>query len=78
MHMHPESYIEMVDQDRERAMARRALERAAREGGDQHPGQARGGIVGLAGLVRSLTTAVGHPRSRSASSGSSRALPSGA
>src|SRR6266576_3131055 len=38
MHMHPESYIEMVDQDRERAMTQRALQRAAREGGVKQPG----------------------------------------
>jgi hypothetical protein len=78
MHMHPESYIEMVDQDRERAMARRALERSAREGGAQQPGQARGGILGLAAQLRSVASAAVHGRSGQPTGTSRPALPSGA
>ena len=51
MHMHPDTYLWLVEQDRERAMTKRALERAAREGGEQHPGLERGGI---SGFVRNL------------------------
>ena len=51
MHMHPDTYLWLVEQDRERAMTKRALERAAREGGDQHPGLDRGSI---SGFVRNL------------------------
>ena len=54
MHMHPETYLWLIEQDRERAMTKRALERAAREGGEQHPERDRGGI---SGLVRVLQTA---------------------
>ena len=78
MHMHPESYIEMVDQDRERAMTQRALQRAAREGGAKQPGQARAGIVGLAASLRSAATTAFHVRSRRPGGDSSPALPSGA
>jgi hypothetical protein len=78
MHMHPESYIEMVDQDRERAMTLRALQRAAREGGAQQPGQARGGIVGLAASLRSAAATVFHGRSSNEGGNASPALPSGA
>jgi hypothetical protein len=52
VYMHPETHIWMVEQDRERAMAQRALERAAREGGDQRPGVARGGITSFARVLR--------------------------
>ena len=61
MHMHPEAYIEMVDQDRERALTLRALQRAAREGGTQQPGMARGGIAGFAALLRSAAATFGRP-----------------
>jgi hypothetical protein len=52
VYMHPETYIWMVEQDRERAMAQRAFERAAREGGEQRPGLARGGISAFARVLR--------------------------
>ena len=38
MYMHPETFLWMHEQDRERAMTQRALERAARGGGEQRPG----------------------------------------
>ena len=74
MHMHPEAYIEMVDQDRERALTLRALQRAAREGGAQHPGMARGGIAGFAALLRSAAATVGRP---SESDATGPSLPTG-
>jgi hypothetical protein len=57
MHMHPDAYLQMVEQDRERAMAQRALERAAREGGNQQPGLVRGGIVGFARVLSRVGSA---------------------
>jgi hypothetical protein len=54
----------MVDQDRERAMTLRALQRAAREGGAQQPGLARGGIAGFAALLRSVAAAAFHGRTQ--------------
>jgi hypothetical protein len=50
--MHPDTYLWLVDQDRERAMTKRALERAAREGGQQHPGLERGGISAIVRVLR--------------------------
>jgi hypothetical protein len=50
--LHPETHLWLIEQDRERAMAKRALERAAREGGQQNPGVARGGISGLVRVLR--------------------------
>jgi hypothetical protein len=50
--MHPDTYLWLVEQDRERAMTKRALERAAREGGEQHPGLERGGIIGIVRAIR--------------------------
>jgi DNA-binding CsgD family transcriptional regulator len=35
MHMYPEMYLWLQEQDRERAMTQRALERAARAGGER-------------------------------------------
>jgi hypothetical protein len=58
MLMHPESHIWLVDQDRERAMTQRALERAARSGGSERPGLVRGGIVSFARFVRRAGAAV--------------------
>ena len=52
MHMHPDTYLWLVEQDRERAMTKRALERAAREGGEQHPDVERGGISGFVRVLR--------------------------
>src|SRR5262245_44139668 len=46
------------ERDRERAMTRRALERAARSGGEQRPGLARGGITSLARLLRQAGTTI--------------------
>lgn len=40
-------YLWLMDQDRERMFQQRALERAARSGGEQRPGLARGGITGF-------------------------------
>ena len=44
MYMHAETYLRMVEQDRERMLAERALQRAAREGRDERAGVDRGGI----------------------------------
>ena len=78
MHMHPETYMELVDQDRERAMTKRALQRAAREGGVKQPGQSRGGIVGFATSLRSAAATVFHGRSARTGGSSSPALPASA
>ena len=56
--MHPNTYLEMLEQDRERAMVQRALERAARSGGEQRPGLVRGGISSFARLARKASNAV--------------------
>ena len=45
------THIWLVEQDRERAMTQRALERAARAGGTRRPGEDRGGIS-LAKVLR--------------------------
>jgi hypothetical protein len=55
-HLHPEIYLRLIEQDREREMTQRALERAARSGGEQRPGLARGGINAVA-RVRGLAAA---------------------
>lgn len=47
MYGHPKTYLWLMDQDRERMFQQRALERAARSGGEQRPGLARGGITGF-------------------------------
>ena len=60
MHMHPDTYLWLVEQDRERAMTKRALERAAREGGEQHPGLERGGISGFVRNLRQSAAATIH------------------
>ena len=62
--MHPNTYLEMIEQDRERAMIQRALERAARSGGEQRPGLVRGGLTSFARLARQAGTAITsiHPR----------------
>jgi hypothetical protein len=56
--MHPNTYLEMIEQDRERAMIQRALERAARSGGAQRPGLIRGGLTSFARLARQAGVAV--------------------
>jgi len=73
--IHPKTYLWMVEQDRERAMAQHALERAARSGGEQKPGLVRGGISSFAGVLRRAGSAVtsvhlGGPQSTSRLSGS--------
>lgn len=78
VHMHPETYLWLVEQDRERAMAQRALERAAREGGEQRPGLARGGITGLFRALRLVASATIHLRSAGPSGTSQVTGPSGA
>ena len=45
------THLWLVEQDRERAMTQRALERAARAGGSPRPGETRGGIS-LAKVLR--------------------------
>ncbi len=60
LYQHPETYLAMWEQDRERAMAQRALERAARSGGEQRPGLARGGISNFAKILRGAGSAVVH------------------
>lgn len=52
MFMHPDIHMWLQEQDRERAMAQHALERAARAGGTQRPGLVRGGISSFARLLR--------------------------
>ena len=42
--MDPTTHLWLVEQDRERAMTQRALERAARAGGERRPAEDRGGI----------------------------------
>jgi hypothetical protein len=49
--MDPTTHLWLVEQDRERAMTQRALERAARAGGSPRPGEIRGGIS-LARILR--------------------------
>jgi hypothetical protein len=71
----PKTYLSMVDQDRERAMTQHALERAARSGGEQRPGLARGGFISLAKVLKRAGSAVtsisvGGPRTTSHLSGS--------
>jgi hypothetical protein len=63
VHMYPDQYLWLVEQDRERAMTKRALERAAREGGQQHPGLERGGIIGFVRVLRETAWATFHLRS---------------
>ena len=55
-----QAYAAMMDPDRERAMTRRALERAARAGGEQRPGLARGGFTSFAKLLRTAGTTITH------------------
>lgn len=62
MYMHPETYLWLVEKDRERAMTQRALERAARAGGTQRPGLARGGITSFARVLRGAASAAIHVR----------------
>lgn len=52
MYLHPNEFLWMVEQDRDRAMAQRALERAARSGGEGQPGAVRGGLSSFVGILR--------------------------
>ena len=45
MYRDPDTYLRMLEQDRERMQTERALQRGAREGGEQRPGLDRGGSV---------------------------------
>ena len=58
MYQHPDHQLWMIEQDRERAMTQRALERAAREGHEQ-PGLFRGGFSSLAKAVRGAASGAG-------------------
>ena len=58
MHMHPDTYLCLVEQDRERALTKRALQRAAREGGEQHPGLERGGISAIVRVLRQTAATI--------------------
>ena len=55
MYMHPKTYLWIQEQDRERMFQQRALERAARAGGEQRPGVVRGGIASIVKFVRQAT-----------------------
>ena len=57
MHLHPNDYLWMAEQDHDRAMAQRALERAARSGGTDQPGAVRGGLTSLAAILRRAAAA---------------------
>ena len=78
VHMHPETYLWLIEQDRERAMTKRALERAAREGGQQHPGHDRGGISGLVRAIRQSAATTIHLRSAGPGRNARLSGPSGA
>jgi hypothetical protein len=56
MYMHPKTYLWLQEQDRERMFQQRALQRAAREGGEQRPGLVRGGIASIVKFVRAATS----------------------
>ncbi len=58
LYTHPKTFLWMMEQDRERAMTQRALERAARSGGEQRPGLARGGFTSLASGIRTAVAAL--------------------
>ncbi len=56
MYMHPKTYLWLQEQDRERMFQQRALQRAARSGGEQRPGLVRGGIASIVKFVRQVTS----------------------
>jgi hypothetical protein len=56
MYMHPKTYLWLQEQDRERMFQQRALQRAARSGGEQRPGLVRGGIASIVKFVREATS----------------------
>jgi hypothetical protein len=55
MYMHPKTYLWLQEQDRERELQQRALQRAAQSGGEQHPGLVRGGIASIVKFFRQAT-----------------------
>ena len=55
MYMHPNSYLWLQEQDREREFQQRALQRAAKSGGEQRPGLVRGGIASIVKFIRNAT-----------------------
>jgi hypothetical protein len=57
----PKTFLWMVEQDRERTMTQHALERAARSGGEQRPGLARGGISYVARFLRRAGSVATNP-----------------
>ena len=57
MYMHPKTYLWIQEQDRERMFQQRALERAARSGGEQRPGIVRGGLASIVKFVRNAAAA---------------------
>ena len=62
LYMHPRTFLWLQEQDRERLLTQRALERAARAGGEQRPGLARGGISSFARLLRKSGSALSNIR----------------
>jgi hypothetical protein len=61
MYMHPKTYLWLQEQDRERMFQQRALQRAARSGGEQRPGLVRGGIASIVKFIRHATPRLGGP-----------------
>jgi hypothetical protein len=57
--MDPITFLRMQEQDRERDAARRALERAARAGGEQRSGLVRAGISGFARVLHVIASSAG-------------------
>lgn len=55
MYMHPQTHLWLQDQERERMLAERALQRAAREGRDQHANLDRGGINAFTRLLAAVS-----------------------
>lgn len=72
MYMHPTDYLWLKDQDREREMTQRALERAARSG-DPDGDAPRGGISAFVESLRATLASIGGPRS----TGSTQQHPTG-
>jgi hypothetical protein len=60
LNLDPNLYLRMIEQDRERAMAQRALERAARGERRASPGSARGGISLITNTLRRAGAALGN------------------
>ena len=56
MYMHPKTFLWIQEQDRERMFQQRALERAAKSGGEQRPGIVRGGLASIVKFVREATS----------------------